>query len=70
MSTYIKESSEALKELLAESAAREHARLTKILKESEDKVQEIMDLKEHHEFVRDRKRNYKLSILETCLSDA
>lgn len=70
MSTYIKESSEALKELFAESAAREHNRLTKMLKESEDRTQEIMDLKEHHEFVRDRKRNYKLSILETCLSDA
>lgn len=70
MSTYLKESSEALRELFEESTAREHKRLTTLLKEADSKVQEVMDLKEHHEFVRDRKRNYKLSILETCLSDA
>lgn len=68
--SYLRESSDAIRELNESKTKRINEGSIKMLKEANEKVQEIMDIKEHHEFIRDQKRNFRQIMLKECLSDS
>ena len=65
---YLRESAAAINEIIAESNARENKRMAALLKESQDRYDNIQFYKEHHQFLRERKQNYKQAILTECLA--
>ena len=67
---YMRESSEALKEMVAEAAAKENKRMKAILKESQDRYDEVRFIKEHREFLDNKKRNFRDTVLTECLSSS
>ena len=47
---YLRESAAAINEIIAESNARENKRMAALLKESQDRYDNIQFYKEHHQF--------------------
>lgn len=65
---YLKEAHEALKEIREANIKTEAERAAKAKKEAEDTYNEIQDLKEHYEFLRERDMKYKEKVRRECLS--
>ena len=66
----LRESSLAYNELLAKSSNNLQKKMDKMLKESAEHQEYVADIKEHHEYCRDRSSNYKTRMLTECLSSS
>ena len=64
----LRENSDAIREIKEERDKAVSAHLAKMLKESQETYEEIENIKEHYEFLRDKQRNYKETILTKCLT--
>lgn len=64
----LRENSDAIREIKEERDKAISAHLANMLKESQETYERIEDMKEHYEFLRDKQRNYRETILTKCLA--